>query len=328
MEKNKIRVAIVGYGNLGKGVENELKKNPDMDLVCIFTRREPSTLKVQSNVPIVNIDNMADWEDKVDVAFLCGGSATDLSIQGPMFASLFNTVDSFDTHAKAGEYARNKMEPSVIRGKNSVTSIGWDPGLFSQMRLLIKSILPKSQIYTFWGKGVSQGHSNAIRKIEGVKDAKQYTVPRKDALEKVRKGEIPTFTKIEMHKRECYVVAEEGTNKEKIEEQIKYMPNYFNEYNTKVNFISEEKLLEKHSRLNHGGTVIGVGETTEGTKQVVEFSLKLDSNPEFTASVLIAYGRAAYRMWNEGERGYKTFADIAPKYLSSMDYDEIIKQIL
>ena len=328
MIEKKIRVAIVGYGNLGKGVENELNKNSDMELVCIFTRREPCELKIKSKVPIVNIKDMLNWKEKIDVVFLCGGSAKDLPEQGPLFASIFNTVDSFDTHAKALEYSEKMMKASRKGDTIAITSIGWDPGLFSQMRLLIKSILPKSDIYTFWGVGVSQGHSDAIRRIEGVKDARQYTVPRKEAIDKVRNGETPVFTKREMHTRECYVVIEEGASKERIENEIKNMPNYFDEYDTTVNFITEKELLEKHSKLNHGGFVIGVGETSKAVKQIVEFSLKLDSNPEFTASVLISYGRAAYRMWNEGERGYKNFADIAPKYLSSEKYENIITEIL
>lgn len=328
MEHKKIRIAIAGYGNLGKGIESQLDKNPDMELVCIFTRREPSTLKIKSNVPVVHEKDIEAWKDKIDVVFLCGGSATDLPVQGPKYASIFNTVDSFDTHAKALEYSKTMEEASKKGNTIAMTSIGWDPGLFSNMRLLIKSILPNSKVYTFWGTGVSQGHSDAIRRIEGVKDARQYTVPIEESLKRIRGGETPDFTKREMHERVCYVALKDGADKEKIENEIKNMPNYFDEYNTTVNFISYEELLEKHSKLPHGGTVIGVGETTKGTKQVVEFSLDLDSNPEFTSSVLIAYGRAAYKMWQNGEKGYKNFSDVPPKYWADMDYFDIVSQIL
>ena len=328
MVENKIRVAIAGYGNLGKGIESQISKNPDMELVCIFTRRDPSSLQINSSVPVVNMNNKDKWKDKIDVVFLCGGSATDLPTQGPEFASMFNTVCSFDTHAKALEYSESLTKATSASNTLAMMSIGWDPGLFSQMRLLIKSILPNSKVYTFWGEGVSQGHSDAIRRIEGVKDARQYTVPVEEALERIRKGETPDFTKREMHKRVCYVVAEENADKVKIENEIKNMPNYFNEYDTTVNFISYEELLQNHSKLPHGGTVIGVGNTSSGINQVVEFSLNLDSNPEFTSSVLIAYGRATYMMWKNGESGCKNFSDVPPKYLSPMDYSDIIKNIL
>ena len=329
MEQNKkIRVAIAGYGNLGKGIESQLDKNPDMELMCVFTRRDPSTLKIKSNVPVVNQRDMEKWKDKIDLVFLCGGSATDLPVQGPQYASMFNIVDSFDTHAKCLEHSK-KLDEAAKKGDTiAMYSIGWDPGLFSMMRLLIKSTLPKSKVYTFWGNGVSQGHSDAIRRIEGVKDARQYTVPIEESIQRVRNGETPEFTKRDMHERICYVVAEDDADKAKIEEQIKTMPNYFDEYNTTVNFISYEELLQNHSKLPHGGVVIGVGETTEGVKQVVEFSLDLDSNPEFTSSVLIAYGRAAYKMWLDGERGSKNFSDVPLKYLSDIDYNEIITGIL
>jgi len=328
MTQSKIRVAIAGYGNLGKGVESQLSKNPDMELVCIFTRRNPSSLETKSSVPVVQMDDMTNWTDKIDLVFLCGGSATDLPTQGPAFASLFNTVCSFDTHAKALEYSKS-MHEAALRGDTiAMTSIGWDPGLFSLMRLLFMSILPISTVYTFWGEGVSQGHSDAIRRIEGVKDARQYTVPVPEALQRVRSGETPDFTTREKHTRVCYVVAEEGADLAKIEQKIKTMPNYFADYDTTVHFISHEELLQKHSKLPHGGTVICVGETAPDNKQVVEFSLNLDSNPEFTSSVLIAYGRATYRMWQNGERGCKNFSDVRPKDLSLTDYDDIIKHIL
>lgn len=328
MIENKIRVAIAGYGNLGKGIESQISKNPDMELVCIFTRRAPSSLQIKSSVPVVNMNDKDKWKDKIDVVFLCGGSATDLPTQGPEFASMFNTVCSFDTHAKALEYSQSLTKATSAGNTIAMMSIGWDPGLFSHMRLLINSILPDSKVYTFWGKGVSQGHSDAIRRIEGVKDARQYTVPVVESLDKIRSGETPDFTKREMHKRVCYVVAEENADKLKIENEIKNMPNYFDEYDTTVNFISSEGLLKNHSKLPHGGTVIGVGKTSSDVKQVIEFSLDLDSNPEFTSSVLIAYGRAAYKMWKNGERGCKNFSDVPPKYLSPMDYTDIIKNIL
>jgi diaminopimelate dehydrogenase len=328
MIENKIRVAIAGYGNLGKGIESQLPKNPDMELVCIFTRRDPSKLEIKSSVPVVSVNDMANWKDKIDVVFLCGGSATDLPTQGPEFASMFNTVCSFDTHAKALDYSKSLSKATENSDTIAMMSIGWDPGLFSHMRLLIKSILPNSKVYTFWGEGVSQGHSDAIRRIEGVKDARQYTVPVKDALQRIRNGETPDFTKREMHKRVCYVVAEDGADKNRIEQEIKTMPNYFDEYDTTVNFISYEELLKNHSKLPHGGTVIGVGSTSSDVNQVIEFSLDLNSNPEFCSSVLIAYGRATYRMWQNGERGCKNFSDVPPKYLSTIEYDDIIKQIL
>lgn len=328
MENKKIRVAIAGYGNLGKGVESQLEKNPDMELVCIISRRDPSTLKINSNVPIIHENDIENWKDKIDLVFLCGGSATDLPIQGPKYASMFNTVDSFDTHAKALDYSK-KMDEAAKQGNHvAMISIGWDPGLFSNMRLLIQSILPKSKIYTFWGTGVSQGHSDAIRRIDGVVDARQYTVPIDEALEVVRAGDTPDFTKREMHERICYVVAEDGADKNRIEHEIKTMPNYFDEYNTIVNFISHEELIEKHSRLPHGGSVVAVGETSPENKQVIEFSLNLDSNPEFTSSNLIAYGRAAYKMWKNGEIGCRNFSDVPLKYLSNMDYSDIIRKIL
>lgn len=325
---DKIRVAIVGYGNLGKAIESQLPKNPDMELVCIFTRRDPKSLKANSSVPIISADEMEKWKDKIDIAFLCGGSATDLPVQGPKFAKVFNTVCSFDTHAKALEYTKGMSEAALEGDHIAMTSIGWDPGLFSHMRLLINSILPSSKTYTFWGEGVSQGHSDAIRRIDGVLDARQYTIPVEESIQKVREGETPEFTKRQMHTRLCYVVAKEGADKEKIESEIKNMPNYFDEYDTTVNFITMEELQQNHSKLPHGGTVIGVGETSKDVNQVVEFSLKLDSNPEFTSSTLIAYGRATYRMWKEGQRGARNFSDVPPKYLSLMEYEDIIKKIL
>ena len=324
----KIRVAIAGYGNLGKGIESQISKNPDMELICIFTRRDPNSLHINSNVPVVHENDIENWKDKIDVVFLCGGSATDLPTQGPKYAEYFNTVDSFDTHAKALEYSNNMNVAALKSKKIAMISIGWDPGLFSHLRLLISSILPNSKTYTFWGNGVSQGHSDAIRRISGVIDARQYTVPIEDSLNKIRNGQTSDFTKRQMHERICYVVAQENADKEKIESEIKNMPNYFDEYNTTVHFISQDELLKNHSKLPHGGFVIGVAETSKETNQVAEFSLKLDSNPEFTSSILIAYGRATYRMWQDGYRGCKNFSDVAPKYLTTMNYTKIIESIL
>ena len=328
MENEKIRVAISGYGNLGKGIESQIYKNEDMDLVCIFTRRKPQTLKIKSNVPIVSEKDIKLWKNKIDLVFLCGGSATDLPKQGPKYAAIFNTIDSFDTHAKALEYFKSMDVASKKGNTIAMSSIGWDPGLFSNMRLVIKSILPNAKVYTFWGEGVSQGHSDAIRRIQGVKDARQYTIPIKEAIQGIHSGENIEFSKRELHKRVCYVAVEERVDKIKIENEIKGMPYYFNEYDTIVNFITYEELLQNYSELAHAGRVIGVGETTEGKKQVVEFSLNLDSNPEFTASILIAYGRAAYRMWKKGERGSKNFSDVPPKYLINRDYKDIINEML
>ena len=324
----KIRIAIAGYGNLGKGVESQITKNPDMELVCIITRRKPESIITNSSVPVINESEIENWKDKIDVVILCGGSATDLPVQGPKFAKIYNTVCSFDTHAKAFEYYQSMNKAALEGGNIAMTSIGWDPGLFSHMRLLINSILPSSKTYTFWGTGVSQGHSDAIRRIEGVIDARQYTIPIEESIKKVRNGETPEFTTRQKHTRLCYVVVEEDADKEKIEQEIKNMPNYFDEYDTTVNFITMEELQKNHSKLPHGGVVIGAGETTKGTKQIVEFSLKLESNPEFTSSVLIAYARATYKMWKEGQRGYKNFSDVPLKYLSMMSYEDIIKKIL
>lgn len=325
---NKIRIAIAGYGNLGKGVESQIIKNEDMELICIFTRRDPNVIKNISTVPVIHESEMEKWKDKIDVVILCGGSATDLPVQGPKYARYYNTVCSFDTHAKAYEYYKSMNKAAQEGDKIAMTSIGWDPGLFSHIRLLINSILPQSKTYTFWGPGISQGHSDAIRRIDGVIDARQYTIPVDESIEKIRNGETPILSARQMHTRLCYVVVKEDANKEKIEERIKNMPNYFDEYNTTVKFISLEELQKNHYKMPHGGIVIGNGKTSDEINQIVEFSLKLDSNPEFTASVLIAYARATYKMWKEGQRGYKNFSDVPLKYLSNMDYEEIIKNIL
>lgn len=325
---DKIKIAICGYGNLGRGIESEIKKSKDMEFVAIFTRRNPNTLNINSDTPVIGINEINEWKDKVDVMIMCGGSATDLPEQVPMAAKLFNTVDSFDTHAKIPEYFEKVNESAVSGNHTSLISGGWDPGMFSLMRLYANSILSDGKTYTFWGKGVSQGHSDAIRRIDGVKDARQYTIPIEEAMNKVRNGENPILTTGEKHLRECFVVAEEGADKQRIENEIKTMPNYFDEYQTTVHFISEEELKEKHSRMSHGGFVIHSGETGEGNKHIIEYSLKLDSNPEFTSSVLIALARATYRMNKNRQYGAKTIFDIPPAYLSEKTSEELRKLLL
>jgi len=325
---DKIKIAICGYGNLGKGIESEIPKSKDMELVAIFTRRNPESLVTKSSVPIININDINNWKDKIDVVIMCGGSATDLPNQVPEIAKSFNTVDSFDTHAKIPEYYNTVNESALVGNKTSIISGGWDPGMFSLMRLYADSILKNGFTYTFWGKGVSQGHSDAIRRISGVKNAIQYTIPIEKAMDRVRNGENPDLQTNEKHLRECFVAAEEGANKEKIEKEIKTMPNYFADYNTIVHFISEEELKQKHSKMSHGGFVIHSGETGEGNKQIIEYSLKLDSNPEFTASVLIALARANYRMNRNGQYGAKTIFDIPPVLLSEKTPEELRKQLL
>ena len=324
----KIKIAICGYGNLGRGIESEIKKSKDMKFVAIFTRRDPNTLKVASDTPVVSINEMNNWKDKIDVMIMCGGSATDLPNQVPDAAKLFNTVDSFDTHAKIPEYFEKVNESALSSNKTSVISGGWDPGMFSLMRLYADSILPNGKTYTFWGKGVSQGHSDAIRRIEGVKDARQYTIPIEEAMNRVRTGENPELATGEKHLRECFVVAEEGADINRIENEIKTMPNYFDEYTTTVHFITEEELMKNHSKMSHGGFVIHSGETGEKNKHVIEYSLKLDSNPEFTSSVLIALARATYRMNQQGQYGAKTIFDIPPAFLSEKSSEELRQELL
>ena len=323
-----IKIGVCGYGNLGKAVEKEIIKSNDMELVAIFTRRNPESLKIASNTIVDSLSNIQEWKDKIDVMVMCGGSSTDLPEQVPEMAKLFNTVDSFDTHAKIPEFYNLVDKISKENNHVSTISVGWDPGMFSVMRLYANSILPNGSTYTFWGKGVSQGHSDAIRRIDGVKDARQYTIPVEEAVERIRSGETPTFTTREKHIRECFVVTEDGADKERIEKEIKTMPNYFDEYNTTVHFISEEELRRDHSSLPHGGFVIHSGETGNGNKHVIEYSLKLDSNPEFTGSVLIAVARATYRMYKEGMKGAKTIFDIPPIYLSSQSAEELRKSLL
>lgn len=326
----KISIAIAGYGNLGRGVECALKHSDDMDLFGIFTRRDPSTVKTLTNANVYHIDDICRYKDSIDVVVICGGSATDLPVQTPMLVRNFNVVDSFDTHAKIPEHFKNVDSVARESGKTALISGGWDPGLFSLNRLYAQAILPDGKDYTFWGKGVSQGHSDAIRRIEGVIDARQYTIPVSDAINRVRSGESPDLSVREKHIRECFVVAEDGADKEKIEAEIKSMPNYFADYDTIVNFITSDEMKINHSELPHGGSVIRTGKTGIGMEHthVIEYSLKLDSNPEFTSSVLVAYARAMYKMSQEGYVGCKTVFDVPPAYLSPLSNEELRKSIL
>ena len=330
MEKEKIRIGILGYGNLGKGVELAIKANDDMELVAIFTRRNPKEIQTVYFKNVLNISEMEKWKDKIDVLLLCGGSATDLPEQGLYYAKNFNTVDSYDTHAKIPEYFEAMDRTSKEGGKVSIISIGWDPGAFSLNRLFAEAFLPKGKTYTFWGKGVSQGHSDAIRRIKGVKNAIQYTIPVEESVEKVRRGENPELTTKQKHLRECYVVLEENEDKEEVEKEIKTMPNYFADYHTIVHFVSEKELLKNHAQLSHGGFVIRSGYTgmKEENKELIEYSLKLDSNPEFTASILVAYARAAYRLYKNKEYGAKTIFDIAPNMIINKTNNELLKELL
>lgn len=325
---NKIRIGIVGYGNLGRGVESAIAQNDDLELAGVFTRREPEDLKVNSNAPVLRLNEIEKYVDDIDVMILCGGSKDDLPEQGPMLSKLFNTVDSFDTHAKVPEYFEAVDESAKPNGKTAIISVGWDPGLFSINRLYGESILPEGATYTFWGKGLSQGHSDAVRRIDGVKGAVQYTIPVESAVEKVRSGSQPELTTREKHTRECFVVLEEGADAKEVERAIVTMPNYFSDYDTTVNFITEQQLKEEHSAMPHGGFVIRSGKTGEGNDQVIEFSLKLDSNPEFTSSVLVAYARAAYRLNKNGETGAKTVFDVAPGLLSPKSAALLRKEML
>lgn len=326
----KIKVGIVGYGNLAKGVEYAIEKSPDLQLVAVFTRRNPKSLQVRtSTASVLHVDDADKYQDKIDVMILCGGSASDLPEQGPYFAKFFNTVDSFDTHAKIPEYYNAVNESAKASGKTGIISVGWDPGLFSMNRMLMEAVLPDGRDYTFWGKGVSQGHSDAIRRIDGVKYGVQYTLPIEAALQQVRQGSNPNLTTRDKHLRDCYVVAEEGADKEKIENTIKSMPNYFADYETRVTFITEEEMKNNHSAMPHGGFVIRSGQTGTGeNKHILEFSLKLDSNPEFTGSVLVAYARAAYRLNREGQTGAKTVFDIPLGYLSGKTDEQLRRELL
>lgn len=325
-----IKIGIVGYGNLGRGIECAIAQNKDMELVAIFTRRNPSEVNSLTNVKVCKVDDAINYKDKIDVMILCGGSANDLPDQTPYFAKYFNVVDSYDTHKKIPEHFANVDESARENNNIAIISVGWDPGMFSINRLYSEAIIPDGKSYTFWGYGVSQGHSDAIRRIDGVKDARQYTVPIDEALEVVRNGECPDFTTGEKHRRECYVVAEEGADKERIEREIKTMPNYFDEYETTVNFISEEELNKNHSKMPHGGIVIRNGKTginLENT-HTIEYKLNLESNPEFTSSVLLAFARGIHRMRNEGKTGCVTVFDVPPAYLSPKSAEELRKELL
>lgn len=321
-----LRVGIVGYGNLGRGAELAIQQNPDLELVAIFTRRQ--TTEINTDSKVVSISQIEDFKDKIDVMILCGGSAKDLPEQVVQISKLFNTVDSFDTHAKIPEYFEQVDQASKANGKLSLISTGWDPGLFSMARLLGQSILPEGEDYTFWGKGLSQGHSDAVRRVAGVKNGVQYTIPMDTAIEKVRAGENPQLSIAEKHERVCYVVADEGADLAEIEKTITNMPHYFDQYDTTVNFIAEEELLKNHSTMPHGGIVFRSGVTGNGSKQRIEFSLELESNPEFTASVLVAYTRAIGKMAKEGQTGAKTVFDIPLGYLSPKSAAELRKELL
>ncbi|MCI9502622.1 MAG: diaminopimelate dehydrogenase [Hungatella sp.] len=326
-----IKIGILGYGNLGRGVECAIKHNPDMELAAVFTRRDPKTVKILTeNVPVYSADQAAQMKDSIDVLILCGGSATDLPEQTPEYARYFNVVDSFDTHARIPEHFEAVDKAAKDSGHVGLISVGWDPGMFSLNRLYANAILPGGRDYTFWGKGVSQGHSDAIRRIPGVKDARQYTIPVEEALSAVRSGVNPELTTRQKHTRECFVVAEEGADLAAIEKEIVTMPNYFADYDTTVHFISQEELDRDHSGIPHGGFVIRAGKTgwSDENSHVIEYSLKLDSNPEFTASVIAAYARAAYRLNQEGQKGCKTVFDIAPAYLSPESGQELRKRLL
>ena len=327
--QNSIRIGIVGYGNLGRGVETSIQKNPDLQLVGIFTRRAPETVKpCFAETSVFHMDSLSEFKDKIDVLILCGGSKDDLPQQTPQLASQFNTVDSFDTHARIPEFFDAVNAPALANKKTAMISIGWDPGMFSINRLFGEALLPDGETYTFWGKGLSQGHSDAIRRVDGVKAGVQYTIPSTDAIEKVRSGSRPQLSTKDKHTRECYVVLENGVDAKAVEQAIVTMPDYFADYNTTVNFIDEETLRKEHNSMPHGGFVIRSGNSSAEQNQVIEFSLKLDSNPEFTASVLVAYARACYRMNQTGQYGAKTAFDVAPGLLSMKSPEQLRKEIL
>lgn len=324
-----VKIGILGYGNLGRGVEAAIKKNDDLALTAVYTRRDPSSLTINTEgAAVKSIDALDSGSEALDVLIICGGSATDLPAMTPKYAAMYNVIDSFDTHANIPAHFANVDKASRAAGKIGIISCGWDPGMFSLNRVYAHAVLPDGRDYTFWGKGVSQGHSDAVRRIEGVLDARQYTIPVPAALDKVRGGENPALTTREKHTRECFVVAEEGADLARIENEIKTMPNYFADYDTTVHFITMEEMKQKHSGLPHGGAVIYSGETSDGAKHVIEYSLKLDSNPEFTGSVLAAYARAAARLNSEGVSGAKTVLDIAPAYLSAQSGDELRAHLL
>lgn len=326
-----IKVAILGYGNLGRGIESAIRQNDDMELVAVFTRRAPKSVSIRTQgVKVLNVSEILSMKDAIDVLILCGGSATDLPMQTPEYAKYFNVIDSFDTHARIPEHFANVDKSAKEAGTVAIISAGWDPGMFSLMRLYANCILPDGSDYTFWGRGVSQGHSDAVRRIDGVLDARQYTVPVESALEAVRSGSNPELTTRDKHTREVYVVAEDGADKDRITQEIVTMPNYFADYNTTVTFISEEEMKKNHSNLPHGGFVIRTGKSgfEEEHNHIIEYSLKLDSNPEFTGSVIVAFARAAYRMNKEGMVGCKSVFDVAPSYLSALSGDELRAHLL
>ena len=326
-----IRIGILGYGNLGRGVECAIRQNPDMELLAVFTRRNPEDVKILTETAqVCRVSEAGQWKDRIDVMIICGGSATDLPKQTPEYAKMFHVVDSFDTHARILEHFAAVDAAAKEAGKTALISVGWDPGMFSLNRMYANAILPEGKDYTFWGRGVSQGHSDAIRRIEGVKDAKQYTIPVETALSAVRKGETPELTTRQKHTRECFVVLEEGADAAKVEQEIKTMPNYFADYDTTVHFISEEELKKNHSGIPHGGFVLRSGVTgwEKEHRHLIEYSLKLDSNPEFTSSVIAAYARAAYRLACEGQTGCKTVFDIPPAYLSAKSGEELRASML
>lgn len=324
-----IRIGILGYGNLGRGVEIAISKNPDMQLCAIFTRRSPESLETYfDNTPVFSVDDIAKHQDNIDVLILCGGSKDDLPKQGPEMAAMFNIVDSFDTHARIPEYFASVDAPALANNKVALISIGWDPGMFSINRLYGEALLPDGDTYTFWGKGLSQGHSDAVRRVTGVKAGVQYTIPSETAIAKVRSGVRPELSTKEKHVRECYVVLEDGADAETVEHAIVTMPNYFADYDTTVHFIDEETLKREHNKMPHGGFVIRSGNTAEQHAQVIEYSLTLNSNPEFTASVLVAYSRACYRLSQQGQFGCKTAFDIAPGLLSPKSAAALRKELL
>lgn len=327
---NKIRIGIVGYGNIGRGVEAAIRQNSDCELAGVFTRRDPASVKITTaGAKVYSVEELASRKDDIDVCIICGGSATDLPRQTPELVKLFHVIDSFDTHAKIPEHFANVDAAARESGHVGIISVGWDPGMFSLNRLYGSAILPDGKDYTFWGRGVSQGHSDAIRRVEGVQDARQYTVPVESAVEAVRRGENPDLTTRQKHTRECYVVAKEGADRERIESEIVNMPNYFADYDTTVTFVTQEELDKNHKGIPHGGFVIRSGSTGDGSnKHIIEYRLQLDSNPEFTSSVLVAYARAAKRLADEGVSGCKTVFDIAPAYLSPKSGEELRAQLL
>lgn len=326
-----MKIGILGYGNLGKGVESAVRQNDDVELAVVFTRRNPNDIKLKSgNIPVVSVNEIENWKDKIDVLIICGGSATDLPEQTPKYAKMFNVVDSFDTHAKIPQHFANVDKSAKENGTVALISAGWDPGLFSLNRMYANAMLPEGKDYTFWGRGVSQGHSDAIRRIDGVKDARQYTCPVESVLEKIKIGECPELTTRQKHTRECYVVLEDGADAKRVEQEIVTMPNYFDEYDTTVHFISEEELIKNHSGIPHGGLVIRNGKTgfDKEHTHTIQYNLRLDSNPEFTSSVLVAFARAVNRMSKEGQTGCKTIFDVAPAYLSPKSGEELRRTML